>query len=605
MKQFESFRLDTANECLWRDGEPIAIPPKPFALLCYLVNHPGRLIAHDELLDAVWPDTFVQPQVLRTYVLELRKILGDTIGDPRYIQTQPKRGYRFVAEVTERPDASLSPVIHDAHNVEIAGRETELAQLESLMPAVHAGQRRIVFVSGESGIGKTALVDTFCRKVAASGQMNLARGQCVEGFSSAEEYYPVMEALGYLCASSAGETASRVLAQVAPAWLPSASRSSSTAGVARDRLPGDLCAALEEVAAKQPLILVLEDLHWADEATINLLSAIARRRAPASLMILATCGPGEREGPQSNSQLSMRLRQDLLIRQLCSEIALKPLRRTAVEQMLARKLQQESLPAGLAAFVHQHSEGNPLFVIAVVEHLIARGYLVRGEAEGGARWEQRGSLADGEAAVPAGLAQMIELEMRNLSTEQQQLLEAASIVGIAFPVWAVAAALERNAGATEEACDELTRRVYFVERAGQDELPDGTQSPFYVFVHGLYREVIYRRQPGNRRAAGHLRVARRLSELFAGRESSVARELAMHHEAAADWGGAIQALRSAASHALDRSAPGQAADLLESALRLAGRLNEEERMATARDLSEILQRARDAEMASGSEAKGA
>src|SRR5579863_6631635 len=101
MKRFESFGLDAANECLWRRDEQIALPPKPFAVLRFLVDNPGRLITHDELLDALWPETFVQPQVLRTYMLELRKVLGDDADQPRFIQTLPKRGYRFVAPVSQ------------------------------------------------------------------------------------------------------------------------------------------------------------------------------------------------------------------------------------------------------------------------------------------------------------------------------------------------------------------------------------------------------------------------------------------------------------------------------------------------------------------------
>src|ERR1700691_3711126 len=101
MKQFDCFGLDTANQCLLHNGAPIDLPPKPFAVLRYLVENPGRLITHDELLDALWPETYVQPQVLRTYMLELRKLLGDDAGQPRFIQTIPKRGYSFVAPVSE------------------------------------------------------------------------------------------------------------------------------------------------------------------------------------------------------------------------------------------------------------------------------------------------------------------------------------------------------------------------------------------------------------------------------------------------------------------------------------------------------------------------
>src|ERR1700761_975048 len=106
MRQFACFQLDTQNECLWRNGDRIPLTPKPFAVLRYLVENPQRLVTHDELLEALWPETYVQPQVLRTYVLELRKLLGDDLDSPRYIQTVPKRGYRFVAVVTEPAEES-------------------------------------------------------------------------------------------------------------------------------------------------------------------------------------------------------------------------------------------------------------------------------------------------------------------------------------------------------------------------------------------------------------------------------------------------------------------------------------------------------------------
>ena len=110
MKQFESFLLDTANECLWRGGEKISLQPKRFAVLRYLVDNPGRLITHNELLKALWPDTYVQTPILRTYMLELRRILGDDPVHPRFIQTLPKRGYCFVPPVSENepPAESVS-----------------------------------------------------------------------------------------------------------------------------------------------------------------------------------------------------------------------------------------------------------------------------------------------------------------------------------------------------------------------------------------------------------------------------------------------------------------------------------------------------------------
>ena len=580
MKNFQSFGLDTSNECLWRDGAQIALSPKPFAVLRYLVENPGRLVTHDELLDALWPETYVQPQVLRTYVLDLRKVLGDDAGKPRFIQTLPKRGYCFVARVTDaveierigtKRDETTGTAVPDGKARKIVGREGELARLKAQVELVARGQRRTVFVTGETGIGKTALVDAFCQQVGSSLQASVARGQCVEGLGSKEEYYPVMEALGQLCASPDGERAYRILARMAPVWLaalgrePEISANAAARFAAQERMPGDLCGALEELAVERPLILIFEDLHWADDSTLHLISALARRRAKATLMVLATYRPQD----VATEHPLKWLKQDLLMRRLCAEIALVPLDRTAVRELLSGELAQEALPPGLDGFVHQHSEGNPLFAIAILEHLIAQRFLVRGGTDGvAAQWEQRAPLQEMEASVPDGLAQMIELEIERLSPEEQRMLEAGSLISVAFPAWAVAAALEKDAAETEEICDGLARRLYFVERAGQDELPDRTRSAFYVFAHGLYREVLYQRQVATRRAERHIRVAERLGEMFAGREANVAREMALHYEAACDWQRAVSALRAAAQHAQQRQAYAEAAELLEHALRI-------------------------------------
>ena len=534
MKQFDCFGLDTANQCLLRSGAPIDMAPKPFAVLRYLVENPGRLITHDELLDALWPETYVQPQVLRTYMLELRKILGDDAGQPRFIQTLPKRGYRFVAQVTER--AATEPEAgKEALRGPIMGRAAELARLNALFQLAERGERQVVFLSGEAGVGKTTLADAFCRQLTSAPAARVARGGCVQGIGGKEEYYPVIEALRALCAGPEGEAACRVLARMAPAWL-SLGRDSMTAevqtvrSVAQERTLGDLCSALEELATESPLALIFEDVHWADDSTLHLISALARRRAQAKLMVLTTDCPrhGSSEDPLKG------LKHDLLMRRLGVEMTVAPLARPAVLELIARELGQQALPPGLADFVFQRSEGNPLFVIAVVEHLIAQEVLVRRGAGAAAQWEPCAPYPEMEAGVPDPLMRMIELEIEHLGEEEQRMLEAASLMSVAFPAWAVAAALEKDHVEIEEACDGLARRLHFVVRAGRDEMPDGTSSAFYCFAHGIYREVLYQRQSAARRARRHIRIAERLGELFAGREASVARERATHYQAAGD-----------------------------------------------------------------------
>src|SRR5579862_2284025 len=214
MKAFGSFRLDALNQCLWRDDARITLTPKVFAVLRYLVDHPGRLVTQDELLQAIWPETYVQPEILRKYILELRKVLGDDPKSPRYIETLPKRGYRFLAPLEEAPLMSAPSGVPGP-----VGRDRELAALDGHLRIGLQGQRRLVLVTGEAGVGKSTLLDAFEQRLAGHGGIRIARGQCVEGFGGKEAYYPVLEAFGQLIRGSGAEGLIQILASQAPTWL--------------------------------------------------------------------------------------------------------------------------------------------------------------------------------------------------------------------------------------------------------------------------------------------------------------------------------------------------------------------------------------------------
>ena len=106
---FPPFRLEPANGQLWRDETLVPLRPKSFAVLRYLVEHPGRLVTREELLKAVWPGTYVSEGLLRVYIRELREILGDDADAPRFIETVPRRGLRFLAPVTAGAAPASSP----------------------------------------------------------------------------------------------------------------------------------------------------------------------------------------------------------------------------------------------------------------------------------------------------------------------------------------------------------------------------------------------------------------------------------------------------------------------------------------------------------------
>ena len=386
MRSFQQFRLDDINQCLWRGDTRLLLMPKPFAVLRYLVENAGRLITQDELLSAVWPDSYVQPEVLRRYILEIRRILGDDAKTPSFIETLPKRGYRFIGDVTAE-GVRVPEEITSARR--LVGRDSSLTELDGYLKDALQGRRQVVFVVGEPGIGKTSLVDAFQHTASAIEGVFVARGQSVEGFGSKEAYYPILEALGQLSRGKWRTLVSTTLATNAPTWLiqfPSLIRADQRAalqreiqGATRERMVRELCEALEIITQDIALVLVLEDLHWVDHSTLDIISAIARRREPARLLVLGTFRPADlilSESPLKG------LRQDLLLHHLSSELTLDCLQEPDVAQYLNAEFAPGALPEGFAATIHRQTDGNPLFMTAMLDHLAWRGVL----SQTGGKW---------------------------------------------------------------------------------------------------------------------------------------------------------------------------------------------------------------------------
>src|SRR6202046_1245446 len=306
MKDFPPFRLDSINQCLWRrmdkrDDERILLTPKSFAVLRYLVEHAGRVVAHDELLEAGGPGTFTQPQAIKKSIVDLRIALEDRAKKPLFIETLHRRGYRFIAAVAEGTGVPFAVPAAPARG-RIVGREHPLGELRDCLQNALRGERQIVFVTGEPGIGKTALADEFPRHAAAAVPgLRMALGRCGAGYGGKEAYYPMLEALGPLCRGPVGESVIQTLAAEAPTWFvqfPPLVKPEQREmlqrellGATREPMLREIGDVLETIAAASPLLLVFEDLQWADHSTVDLISALARRRAPAKLMLIATKRP--------------------------------------------------------------------------------------------------------------------------------------------------------------------------------------------------------------------------------------------------------------------------------------------------------------------------
>jgi predicted ATPase/DNA-binding winged helix-turn-helix (wHTH) protein len=550
MKEFFPFRLDPVIKCLWRLGETaeeerILLAPTAFALLQYLVDHAGQLVTQGQLLQAVWGDKHVQSQAVKHHIVEIRTALGDDSKAPRFIETLPRRGYRFIAPVRESGSGldgqPLKPTLR-----RLVGRDRVLRELQSYLHNALHGERQIIFITGEPGIGKTSVVDEFERLTAAEVPIRICRGQCVEGYGGKEPYYPMLEAVGKLSRRSNANFIVETLATEAPTWLvqfPALVRPEQREmlqreilGATRERMLREIGEALETITATTAVVLIFEDLQWVDHSTVDLISALARGREAAKLMLIGTY----RSADVAFSDHPLKfVKQDLLVHRLCHEIALEPLGDGQVAEYLASSSSEASVLDGLAALIHRHSEGNPLFMVAALDHMTERGLI---SCQNGV-WQLNIPLAEIDLEVPENLRQMIEAQLQCLTKEERRALEVASVAGGIFSCRVTASAADMEQEKFADLCEGLSHRALMVRPAGSQQFPDGTVSDRYEFVHALYREVFYGHLATGTKASLHERIGKQVEALFSERPREVAAELAYHFEQSRDWSRTVRYLR--------------------------------------------------------------
>ena len=514
--RFGAFELDEANACLLRDGKALAVAPTPFGVLCALARRPGSLLTKHALLDEVWGHQFVSESVLKTVISELRTLLDDDARQPRFIETVSRRGYRFIASAQSVARAGAAAT-RSAQAPSFIGRAEALARLGRAWEMACSGKRTLVWVAGEPGIGKSTLIERF---VAGLGGAVCARGQCVEHYGSGEPYLPVLEALAELCR---GDSAVAGLVRaVAPTWLLQLPWLSSAqerealrvelAGVSPQRMLREMGELLDRYSERAPLLLVTEDLHWSDRATLELMDYIVRRRGSARLMWLASFRPAE--AIALDHPLNP-VRHELRLHALCEEIALDPFSETEVSHYVA---QRSPALAGNEAFVralHERTDGVPLFVASVMRELTAR------EADDAAAAARLANVA-----VPQNLTAIIDHYIARLGNEQRTLLSAAAVCGVEFRVGTLAHALERDPAWVGETCEALAREQLWLTAPSAAPGSDAPERP-YCFRHALFRQVLYERTAPSARAQLHRRVGAALERERTSGVSVAPAELAM------------------------------------------------------------------------------
>ena len=481
------------------------------------------------------------------------------------------------AEIERRLSAAAAPdVLAVAATLTIAGRVTvgrdePRARLRRAYVRARDGQSSIVAVTGEPGIGKTSLVEDFLSEITGLGErIILARGSCSESLAGAEAYLPVLEALDSLRHRGTGPSLDSMIKGIAPSWYAQLATRSSEASLAgetreappaasQERMKRELGVLLEEVSRLEPLVWVIEDLHWADVSTVDLLNYLAGRLGDMRLLVVTTYRPSDLALARHPF---LSVKNTLQTRGVFEEIPLGFLQPDDVARYLDQQFPGHAFPPEFAAAVHARTEGSPLFMVDLVRYLRDTGGLV--EVDG--VWRVTRAFANGPKDLPESVRGMIGRKIEQVDEADRRLLLAASVQGHEFDSATLAHVAEVDPGEVEERLDTLERVHVLVRRDEEFEFPDRTLSLRYRFVHVLYQNVLYGSLQPTRRAQLSGRTAAALAAHHATDTSAVAARLAILFETARDFPAAARYFFAAARRAVSLFAFREALSLADRGL---------------------------------------
>jgi predicted ATPase/tRNA A-37 threonylcarbamoyl transferase component Bud32 len=434
------------------------------------------------------------------------------------------------------------------------GREAQLTRLRAAYGRVSDGRSAMLGIVGEPGIGKTSLLDEFLDELAASAERpTVVRGRCSENLAGNEAYLPVLEALDSLLSAGGGSGFSTLVRTVAPTWHaqvatstadPLSTRPSSEAVPAPspERMKRELGALFVDLSRRAPLVWVIDDLHWADVSTVDILSYLAGRFPDMRLLVLTGFRPTDMALVKHPF---LTIRNDLQSRGLYEEIALTFLTCDEVARYLALQFPGHRFPVTFAQAIHERTEGSPLFMVDLVRYLRDTGGMVEQDSV----WTLAGSLPRTAREMPESVRGMIARKIERVDEADRPLLLAASVQGQEFDSAVLGDALELDPVEVEDRLDTLERVHVFVRRGDEQEYPDRTLTLKYRFVHVLYQNVLYGSLPPARRVALSARTARALAARHGADAGAVAGRLAVLFESAREFAQSAQYFYVAAQRA--------------------------------------------------------
>jgi len=477
------------------------------------------------------------------------------------------------------------PIAAEGEPELFVGREPEMRKLGELLRQAIGGSGRVVFLTGEPGIGKTSLADEFIRR-ARQHQPGLlfSRGRCVEQYGIGEAYLPFLDAMSALLAAPGRERIAAVLRTYAPTWclqLPAAFVSTSsletlqreTIGATKERMLREMGDALGALTASTPLVLLLEDIHWADPSSIDLLRHLCQRIGGQRLLIIGTFRPEDVE--RSNHPLKT-YKLEMQAHKLCEEISLGMLSHEHIAGYLDMCFAPNDFPRELPALIQRKTEGHPLFATSLVHLLSERGDI----AKTNEHWRLTRPLAEMELEAPENVRSVIRKKIEALDETDRRTLQYASIEGEEFTSTVLARLLRIDELDLEEQLDRFDKVHRLIETRTEEELPDGALATRYRFAHALYQNVLYGDLVSKRRILLHREAGEQLLQHYGKQAPRIAAQLAMHFERGRDFGRAVEYLIQAGDNAAQLYANDEAEKHYSGALALVEKLPDEEQAKT-------------------------
>ena len=586
--RFGGFELDIKAGELRRRGRAVRLQDKPLQVLIFLLSKPTSvLVTREEIQEHIWGSSrfLAFEDSLNQAVRKLREALRDSASSPRFIETIPRRGYRFLVATDEEatgaspPPAGtavgpLSPTKAQGLTV---GRRSELSKLDAVLQAAREDGGRLFCIAGEAGIGKTTLVETFLGGLTRELDCHVARGRCSERLSGAEAYLPILDGLESLTRGPRAEIVKNALLEVAPSWyaqmadvrpssFPSAVVAADAASASQERKKREFVSLLESLTRERPVIMFIDDVHWADVSTVDLLSYAIPHSHSLPVLVFATYRPSDML--LANHPFG-EVKLELQTRRLCTELELGSLERGDIENYINSEYPGNEFPAEFAAAVVRRTEGSPLFLVDLLRDLRTAGLICH---EGG-RWRLARPLAEIESTLPDSVRGMIARKSGRLTDNHRRLLEAASIQGLEFDSAVLAVVLDLDIGEIEDSLYLLEERHRIIRFIDQREFPDSTPTLRYAFSHALYQESLYAGIRPARRMALSGSTAATLLQHWGQSSGEVASQVAQLFEAARDWERSSKWFCIAAARAAGLAAYREASELAMHALATSEKLN--------------------------------